>query len=357
MKRLKLGIQRILKAFLAVAFVMSSIALCWSAAYFIIQLLYRKYGAPSSEFVGQLLTLLLGILLMFCISSLFALFTRGRERAFYLPLLHAIRQIAKGDFSVVVEDTERFGRFGELAFGINEMASELSRMETMRQDFISNVSHEIQSPLTSIRGFARALRKKDLSLAERDHYLEIIEAESTRLSGLSDSLLKLSLLDSVGITQEAGPFRLDRQLRERILACEPQWMGKGIEVEAELPAIIVTAAEELLGQVWSNLLHNSIKFTPAGGRIVVTARAAGNDVEITVSDTGSGIPEEDLPRIFERFYKADKARSAGGGGSGLGLSLVKKIVELHRGTVRAESRLGEGTAVTVTLPLAPVAPS
>ncbi|WP_025699328.1 sensor histidine kinase, partial [Paenibacillus durus] len=217
--------------------------------------------------------------------------------------------------------------------------------------FISNVSHEIQSPLTSIRGFARALRREDLSRETREHYLDIIEAESARLSGLSDSLLKLSVLESGSFPLEAKPYRLDKQLRNILLACEPQWMGKGIEVEAELAEVTVTGAEDLLSQVWNNLLHNSIKFTPPGGKVMITARLIGTEAEVVVSDTGAGISKEDLPRIFERFYKADKARSAGAGGSGLGLSLVKKIVDLHLGEVRAESRLGEGTEIIVTLPL------
>uniref|UniRef100_UPI000472DE7E sensor histidine kinase n=1 Tax=Paenibacillus forsythiae TaxID=365616 RepID=UPI000472DE7E len=132
---------------------------------------------------------------------------------------------------------------------------------------------------------------------------------------------------------------------------EPQWMGKGIEVEAELAEMTVTGAEDLLSQVWNNLLHNSIKFTPPGGTITITARPMDTEVEVRVSDTGTGISKEDLPHIFERFYKADKARSAGAGGSGLGLSLVKKIIDLHRGKVSAQSSPGEGTVFVVALPV------
>ncbi|AIQ65949.1 membrane protein [Paenibacillus stellifer] len=344
----------VLKAVLGMAVIFTVLTGTWTAGYFIMHALYRHYGAPSSKYVSQLLTVLLGFLIVLLIGGVFSLIGRGRERAFYIPVLEAIRRIAKGDFSVVVENTERYGQFGELVEGINEMASELSRMETMRQDFISNVSHEIQSPLTSIRGFAQALRSEGISPEDREHYLDIIESESARLSGLSDSLLKLSVLEGDSSPPERKLYRLDRQLRSRILACEPQWIGKGIEVEAELEELWVTGAEDLLGQVWSNLLHNSVKFTPKDGLITVTARQSGRNIEVKVADTGVGISEEDLPRIFERFYKADKARSAGGGGSGLGLSLVKKIVELHGGTVAAESRPGEGTGVTVTLPGEPV---
>ncbi|QWU18107.1 Signal transduction histidine kinase [Paenibacillus sophorae] len=346
MKRARKTVQAILGLLAAFIFLVGS----WTASYFILKALFRRFGAPSSDFVSQLLGVLLGFFILFCLGGLVSLFSRGRQRAFYIPIMNAIRRIAKGDFTAKVEDVERYGQFGELVEGINEMASELSRMETMRQDFISNVSHEIQSPLTSIRGFARALRSEDLSRETREHYLDIIETESARLSGLSDSLLKLSVLESGSFPFEAKPYRLDKQLRNILLACEPQWMGKEIEVEAELAEMTVTAVEDLLSQVWNNLLHNSIKFTPPGGKITITARLIATGAEIIVSDTGAGISKEDLPRIFERFYKADKARGAGAGGSGLGLSLVKKIVDLHRGEVRAESRPGEGTEIIVTLP-------
>ncbi|MDT3425530.1 signal transduction histidine kinase [Paenibacillus forsythiae] len=323
----------------------------WTASYFILKALFKRFGSPSSDYVSQLLGVLLGFMLLFCIGGIISLITYGRQNKFYSPILNAVRRISKGDFTAKVEDVKRYGRMGELVEGINEMASELSRMETMRQDFISNVSHEIQSPLTSIRGFARALRAEDLSRETREHYLDIIEGESTRLSGLSDSLLKLSVLESGSFPFEAKPYRLDRQLRNILLACEPQWMGKGIEVEAELAEMTVTGAEDLLSQVWNNLLHNSIKFTPPGGTITITARPMDTEVEVRVSDTGTGISKEDLPHIFERFYKADKARSAGAGGSGLGLSLVKKIIDLHRGKVSAQSSPGEGTVFVVALPV------
>ncbi|WP_025699467.1 sensor histidine kinase, partial [Paenibacillus forsythiae] len=183
----------------------------WTASYFILKALFKRFGSPSSDYVSQLLGVLLGFMLLFCIGGIISLITYGRQNKFYSPILNAVRRISKGDFTAKVEDVKRYGRMGELVEGINEMASELSRMETMRQDFISNVSHEIQSPLTSIRGFARALRAEDLSRETREHYLDIIEGESTRLSGLSDSLLKLSVLESGSFPFEAKPYRLDRQ--------------------------------------------------------------------------------------------------------------------------------------------------
>jgi two-component system, OmpR family, phosphate regulon sensor histidine kinase PhoR len=227
----------------------------------------------------------------------------------------------------------------------------LGQMENMRQEFISNVSHEIQSPLTSIRGFAQALRDDQLSPAERHHYLEIIETESKRLSRLTDDLLKLSSLDAEQVKFEPQPYRLDKQIRSVILTCEPQWRDKSIEVEASLDEITINADADLLNQVWMNLLHNSIKFTPASGAISVSLHPQGERVEFRIADSGIGISPEEQVHIFERFYKADKSRTRSAGGSGLGLAIVKKIVDLHHGTIDLASEVGKGTTFTISLPL------
>ncbi|SEU13018.1 cell wall metabolism sensor histidine kinase WalK [Paenibacillus sp. NFR01] len=343
-------IWQYIKAVFGILVFITGFFISWNGAFFGYGWLSRHFHWNFSSYYEHLMIMGLQFFLLVLMAGSIGMATKGKQRSFYRPIINAIRQIAKGDFSVEL-DGGRYGQFEEIVVGINEMASELNRMETMRQDFISNVSHEIQSPLTSIRGFARALQDEGLDEASRRHYLEIIEAESGRLSGLSDNLLKLSALESESFPFEKKPYRLDKQLRDMILACEPQWLGKDIEVEAELPDVTYTGVQDLLSQVWTNLLHNSIKFTPDGGKICILLKPAEAKVEVSVKDSGIGISEEDLPRIFERFYKADKARTASGGGSGLGLSLVKKIVELHGGTVQAVSQPGEGTNITVTLPL------
>ncbi|MNC11537.1 Alkaline phosphatase synthesis sensor protein PhoR [compost metagenome] len=342
----------ILKAVMGILMMITGFYLSWNGGYFGLKLLEKHFNWSLTPYKFQLLTMVLQFLILFLLAGTAALIgrLRGDERAFYIPIITAMRQISKGNFKVELENSKRYGQFGSIVEGINEMASELSRMEIMRQDFISNVSHEIQSPLTSIRGFARALQNEELSAESRRHYLDIIEAESSRLSGLSDNLLKLSLLEAGSFPFEAKPYRLDKQLREMVLASEPQWLDKDIEVEAELEETVVYAVQDLMSQVWTNLLHNSIKFTPQGGRIYVRLQAVEQGIEVELRDSGVGIAEEELPRIFERFYKVDKARSASGGGSGLGLSLVKKIVDLHEGSVNVTSRPGEGTAFVVRLP-------
>ncbi|MGF7045842.1 signal transduction histidine kinase [Paenibacillus sp. DS2015] len=344
-------VKKIIKAVLIYLAFFISVGISWSAAYLLMIRIYDRFGRPSSEYLMQLYIVLVGIIISLILMLVFYKVIQGWERIFHKSIIDGIRRISKGDFNVVLEKNKDYGEFEGIVESINEMASELSRMETMRQDFISNVSHEIQSPLTSIRGFAHALQDETLSVANRRHYLNIIEAESVRLSGLSDNLLKLSALEAGSFPFEIKPYRLDKQLREMILASEPQWLRKNIEVEAELEEISMYAVEDLMSQVWTNLLHNSIKFTPQGGFINIRLQTREKRVEVVIRDSGIGIAEEDLPRIFERFYKVDKARSSSGGGSGLGLSLVKKIVEIHEGNVCVKSNPGEGTAFVVSLPV------
>ena len=285
----------------------------------------------------------LGILALFAVFS-YLLGKDSREsydRKQHNEILDAMAKIAQGDFSVFVQ-TDNFVH-AELAGAINTMAKNLGNLETMRQDFISNVSHEIQSPLTSIGGFAALLKKEGLPDAERQRYADIIEAESKRLSSLSDNLLKLSTLDNQPLA--TTEYRLDKQLSNIVLTLEPQWSAKSLTVEADLQKLTIFGDEDLLSQVWVNLLHNAIKFTPEGGTITVLL--SGSTVKI--ADSGAGIAQEDLPHIFERFYKADKSRDRSLGGNGLGLSLVKKIVELHGGSILVESNLGKGTTFNITL--------
>ncbi|MFE5322467.1 ATP-binding protein [Paenibacillus sp. NPDC056579] len=307
--------------------------------------LFHDYGK-------QLLTVVVDLLL-FYIVILCATPARKKQMQALKNMVAAIRKIARGDFNVTFTALHNRGPWGELSQSLNHMAVELNQMEQMRQEFISNVSHEIQSPLTSISGFARALRNEQLNPEERLHYLDIIETESKRLSKLSDNLLKLTSLESNHHPYEPKPYRLDKQLRRIVLACEPQWLDKAIDMDVDLEEVTVHADEDMLSQVWVNLINNCIKFTPDKGTIGIHLQRLADSAVIRITDTGIGIAQEDLEHIFERFYKADKSRNRSGksNGSGLGLSIVKKIVEMHHGSIQVQSRLGEGTTFTVTLPI------
>lgn len=267
-----------------------------------------------------------------------------------------IERISKGDFEIRIDrkkyknENHENDHLTDLIDKINNMAKELGEMETMRQDFVSNVSHEIQSPLTSIRGFVSLLKDETLSKQERLHYIEVIQSESQRLSKLSENLLRLSTLDSEFAEFNPKQYSLGRQLKDVILLMEPQWSAKDIEVSLNVEKVEVFADEDLINQVWINLLNNSIKFTPDRGKIALSVYEDDTKVLVKISDNGIGMKEETIPHVFERFYMADKARSRSVGGSGLGLSIVKRIVQIHHGSIEVESKFGEGTTFKITIP-------
>lgn len=330
-------------AFLLMVFV------SFTAAYFLISYLFRMYSFHTSNYIQHLITTLIGFIIFAGIGYVFAKIIRSKQRNLFQEVINALRRIASGDFNVQLETLKRDDPFTTLIDHINDMAKQLKQMEDMRQEFISNVSHEIQSPLTSIGGFARALHSADLTPDERSHYLNVIETECRRLSKLSDNLLKLTSLESDHHPFERKTYRLDQQLRTIILACEPHWVEKDLEMDVMLEKVTIFADEDLLSQAWINLIHNSIKFTPNSGKIHIQLSRIDDKAVIKISDTGIGISEKDQVHIFERFYKADKARERSKGGSGLGLSIVKKIIEMHNGTIFVESEEGKGTTFTVTI--------
>jgi len=327
----------------------------FSGTFFLTSLIYGKIGYHPSALLATIINSLLGFIITFLILFMWGYFFRPRrlteQMGVFGPIIEAIERIAKGDFTVRLDDTmAKITPVNELVKSFNNMAVELKQMEAMRQGFISNVSHEIQSPLTSIRGFALALQDENLPPEERHHYLNIIATESTRLSRITDNLLRLASLESEQVKFEPRSYRLDKQIRSLVLACEPQWTAKDLDLDVALDEVAINADEDLLSQVWINLIHNSIKFTPQGGRLRLELRRLEDKIEFQVCDTGIGIAEEDLPHIFERFYKADKARERSKSGSGLGLSIVQKIVDLHHGSIAVESKLGQGTTFIVRLP-------
>jgi two-component system phosphate regulon sensor histidine kinase PhoR len=329
-------------------FIMSSV---FAAAYALTRLIFGVTGHPP-EPVDYILSGLLGMILMPLVGR-FLIFQQMFDSLHGKPLmeiLNAMSKIAQGDFNVFVDADEEHSPYSEVADSVNKMARELGSLEKLRQDFISNVSHEIQSPLTSISGYASLLMRDGISPEQIIHYATIIEAESKRLSKLSDNLLRLSVLEADGAPPEVKAFRLNKQLESIILMLEPQWSQKNIILDVSMPVMTMNGNENLLSQVWINLLHNAIKFTPENGGIHVVLGGNEDNVICTIADNGIGISPEDQIHIFERFYKVDKARDRSLGGNGLGLSLVKKIVEMHGGQVTVESELGKGSIFKVIMP-------
>lgn len=292
------------------------------------------------------------VILLIVMLALAFLFIIISSRFIVQPLIslrEATKKIAAGNYHIKL-NVSRTDEIGRLAADFTKMSKSLQRTEEKRQEFVSNVSHEIQSPLTSIQGFSQALREENLTEEERNRYLEIIEKEARRLSSLSKQLLTLSMLDREEVLQEMRTFNVDKQLQDVVMTTEWQWREKSLTVDLVSTPVELVGERKLLHQVWMNLMTNAIRYTPEGGKITIELKEDKSNVVITFTDTGIGIKEEHLSRIFDRFFIADEARTRTKSSTGLGLSIVKKIIELHEGTIMVRSKVGEGTTFTVTIP-------
>jgi len=241
---------------------------------------------------------------------------------------------------------------GELAQAFNAMADGLARLEELRRNMVSDVAHELRTPLSNIRGYLEAVR--DGVVEPRPEVIASLYEEAMLLNRLVDDLQELSLA-------EAGQLRLERRpvapadvVNKATEAARAQAAAKGIALQVDLPEglPLVDVDSQRIGQVLGNLLSNALTHTPSGGKVVITAQARQSDVELRVGDTGEGISPEHLPYIFERFYRADKSRSRATGGTGLGLSIARQLVEAHGGRISVASQAGRGTTFTFTLPVA-----
>lgn len=269
-------------------------------------------------------------------------------------LSKASREVAKGNFDITVNNYS-MDEIGQLTDDFNLMTKELKNIDILRKEFVSNVSHEYKTPITSILGYAQLISNNSLTEEQLKEYSEIIVNESERLSMLSANLLKLSELDSKVIREQSVLYALDEQIRKIILLLEIQWSKKSLEFDIELEEIMLKGDMNLLQQVWLNLVQNAIKFSDQGGIITIRLYKNKNAVIFNINNQGIGISEEDRPHIFERFYKGDKSRSKEG--NGLGLVLVKKIINLANGTIYFDSIPDKGTTFTVELPITLPPPS
>jgi len=240
------------------------------------------------------------------------------------------------------------------ALAILHDVTQLERLERVRRDFVANVSHELRTPLAAIRGYAETLLDGALEdQANNRRFIEIILTQATRLSNIASDLLSLSELESSSLVVPAQPVSIRAALESAIRTVESAARVQGVRLLCEKLGDFKVVGHELrLEQVFVNLLDNAVKFNRPNGEVQVEMRSTSGKVRILIGDTGIGIPSEDLPRIFERFYRADKARSRAMGGTGLGLSIVKHAVEQMGGTVQVHSRLGEGSEFTIELPTA-----
>ncbi len=259
----------------------------------------------------------------------------------------ATSEVARGNFKVrvrVPDDIE----YGMLANNFNKMAVQLSEIETLRGDFISSVSHEFKTPLASIQGFAKLLQDENISEEDRKEYTQVIIDETSRLTKLSTNILKLTKLENQKTIGKKSKFLLDEQIRKIIVMLEPEWSRKNIELDVDLEEITYIGNEELMAQIWQNIINNAIKFTGEGGNIGVKLYRSEQCIVVKISDDGPCIPDEKRTKIFEKFYQGDHSRSTDG--NGLGLALVQRVVELCNGSVWVENTAPTGVCFTVQLP-------
>ena len=267
-------------------------------------------------------------------------------------LSNASKKIANGDFSVSIEELkykDDSTELNELINNFNIMAEQLSKIETLRSDFIANVSHEFKTPLATIQGYVTLLEDDKLTKEERQTYLNIIFDATKKLTNLTSNILKISKLENQELEISKKEYNISEQLREVIILLQASWEKKNIEFDLDLSDCMIISDEELLQQVWMNIINNAIKFSNADGKISIKLKSYSNYISITISDNGCGMDEDTLKHIFDKFYQGDKSHSKEG--NGLGLALVKRIVSLCKGEVTAESELNKGTTITVNLPI------
>lgn len=261
---------------------------------------------------------------------------------------NAFDELSRGSFQVKIPENERVAEIRDMARRFNAMTYDLAHIETLRSDFVANVSHEFKTPIAAIEGYATLLQNPRLPEEKRAHYVEKILENSRRLSRMSGNILLLSKLENQEIVPDQREYRLDEQLRQCVLTLESKWTAKEIELDIELERVNYYGSCGLLEPVWLNLLDNAIKYSPVGGLIAVKMERREGRVLVSIADHGEGMTEEVQRHIFEKFYQADPSRKSEG--NGLGLALVRRIVDLCRGEITVQSRPSQGTTFLVSLP-------
>lgn len=262
-------------------------------------------------------------------------------------IINGMNKLAEGDYKTRIDlGHPSFAK--EISNSFNTLASELGKTEMLRSDFINNFSHEFKTPIVSICGFAKLLQKESLSEERQKEYLGIIIDESTRLSDLATNVLNLTKVENQSILTDITFFNLSEQIRNCILMLENKWAKKNIAIVADFNEHTIDACEELLKQVWINLIDNAIKFTPMNGEIDVSIVKVESTVEILIKNNGPMMSQEEVTRVFDKFWQGDTSHASEG--TGIGLSIAKRIVDLHNGTISVSSTQ-ENTIFTVALPI------
>ncbi len=332
----------------------------WKAILIIFGIMYFLVVAQAfivAAFLDEipvLASILGNYLLCTCVllAVLFGLFWRYAIGKPLRKIAGAARKVAGGDFSIQIPPTQKKGRKNEIDVLIedfNTMTRELASNEMLKSDFIANVSHEIKAPLSIIQSYTKALKDGIAPPEQQEQYMDTIITATENLNSMITNILKLNKLENQQIFPAPETYQLGEQLRRCALSYMEQWQAKEIAFEIDVEDVAVCYDASLLELVWNNLLSNAIKFTETGGRISLTSQTRDNAVFVTIKDTGCGMDRETQARIFEKFYQGDTSRASEG--NGLGLALVKKVIEIVGGEITVESTLGQGTAFTVKINL------
>lgn len=344
-------LNKINRAFRRTAFLVFFVLCMLVLLFLFLVFLLMRTSVFNIEIISEntALIVICVILFLLIVSQGVAVFWSHRITKPVESISAVIAEVSKGNFDVQIDTSKFHDEIRNLGDNLNKMILELQSIEVMRSDFVSNVSHEFRAPLSAIQGYVTLLSNPALSDEQRKEYFTLLSESTRDLSGLVDSVLKLSRLESQNIAPKSAPFRLDEQLRRVVLLFESQWAQKDIDLELDLPEYTYTGNAELLHQIWTNLFGNAVKYTPPHGKIGVRL-CPENDgsARVEISDTGIGMNDEVKSHIFEKFYQGDSSHRAIG--NGLGLALVQTACQLTGSSVSVESTEGAGSTFTVRLP-------
>ena len=343
--RQRVGLPMLFSAIVFAILIISSVII------FLLGVLLIRFGAvnlvkltKNEPMFSVILLLFISVLVGTVVSFMISRFPLKPIRR----VIDATNRLAAGDFSTRL-DLPGPSAFSELASSFNRMAEDLGGIEMLRSDFVDNFSHEFKTPIVSIKGFAEELKHDDLTPEQRTEYLDIIISESSRLATLATNVLNFSRVEKQTILANRAKFDLTEQIRRCVLLFETKWNQRRLNLTVELDEITLVGDEELLSQVWLNLIDNAVKFTPEGGCVEIRLEKRWNKALFRIRDDGYGISPEAQKHVFDKFYQGDASHSVQG--NGLGLSIAKQIVLLHGGSIACNSREGIGTEFSVELSL------
>lgn len=326
---------------------------------FIIQIAVLVYEYIRTRTDNKALIAVLILIVIFILSAFCVIFDLIRRKITVQSptekILEATQKIAEGDFNTRLEITHEYSKYNQydlIMENLNLMAAELGKNEVLKMDFISNLSHEIKTPLAVIQNSAELLQNEtlggeNLSKDERERATKSLITACKRVTNLISNILKLNKLENQQLQEKKERFNLTEALAECVLQYENAIESKGLELECDFEDVTAVSSKSLLDIVWSNLISNAVKFTESGGKIKVTLKKSGENAKITVEDTGAGMTPEAGSRIFEKFYQADGSHKQEG--NGLGLALVKRVIDILGGEISVHSELGNGSVFTITL--------